>query len=167
MEGTVVGGHCYQCCPSDLAECYGCLDVPGIERIFYGHLIRFVFLDKLLQVRFYFVYSVMKKLPAGRLDNAMTQDRVRVVGVLNNSETCRLNTGIDSKNPHKFYFSARIFGNFLFIYIKVGPDILDVIMIFQLFHQPEELLGLFSLELDVILGDVTQVGSCQVYVVFL
>jgi hypothetical protein len=73
---------------------------------------------------------MVEELPARWFDNSAIKDGVSIIGEFDDAESCRLNTGINSKDPHKSYFLARISGNFLFIYIKVGPDMLNIIMIF-------------------------------------
>ena len=49
-------------------------------------------------------------------------------------------------------------GDLLFGDVEVGRDGLDVVVVLELLDEPQDLLGLLALELDVVLGDVADVG---------
>ncbi len=95
--------HGHECRSPDLTEGDGGLDVLGVKRILDSHLIRLVCLNDLLEARSDFVDFMMEEFLARRSDRAGAENRVGVIRVFNDAESCRLNTGIDSKDPHQIY----------------------------------------------------------------
>ncbi len=97
-----------------------------------------------------------------RLDDAVGDGDESAIGVLDDPEPRGLEAGIDAEDPHGIRRASPGLGeagDLLFGDVEVGGDGLDVVVVLELLDEPQDLLGLLALDLDVVLGQEPDLGG--------
>lgn len=143
----------------------------GVKGVFYSHIVGLMGEYDFFQTVSDQIDLLMEMEPAGRLYGPVGEDGIAVPVIFDDPIPCGLDARIYTKDLHALIFairvlrkdrhikiaSIRIDSDFLLVDIEIGPHILDIVVVLQLIHQAEKLLGGFARQFYIILGNLSQI----------